>query len=78
MKHRTGFAALGAALVLAGAAWGGSLAPATQAQVTPPPINRSLADGRTSYSDIVKAVAPSVVTVRVEGVGDLTNPVENE
>ena len=47
MKHRTGFAALGAALVLAGAAWGGSLAPATQAQATPPTITRPLVDGRT-------------------------------
>src|SRR5262245_35457671 len=71
MKHRTGFAALGAALVLAGAAWGGNLAPTTQAQATPPSqtttINRSLVDGRTSYADILKVVAPSVVTVRVEG-----------
>src|SRR5262245_37278208 len=68
MKHRTGLAAVGAALVLAGAAWGGSLAPATQAQVSPAPtVSRSFVDGRTSYADIVKVVAPSVVTVRVEG-----------
>jgi Do/DeqQ family serine protease len=70
MKHRTGLAALGAALVLAGAAWGGNLAPATQAEQALQPqatINRSLPDGRISYADIVKVVAPSVVTVRVEG-----------
>jgi Do/DeqQ family serine protease len=73
MKHRTGLAALGAALVLAGAAWGGNLAPTTRAQATPPQttqtttVSRSFADGRTSYADIVNVVAPSVVTVRVEG-----------
>jgi Do/DeqQ family serine protease len=73
MKHRTGLAALGAALVLAGAAWGGNLAPATQAQATPSQTtqttttDRPSVDGRTSYADIVKVVAPSVVTIRVEG-----------
>lgn len=70
MKQRKGFAALGAAvLLLTGAVWGGDLAPATQALATPEPqsINRPLVDGRASYADIVKVVAPSVVTVRVEG-----------
>ena len=72
MLKRSGFAALAVALVMAGAAWGGHLAPATQASgpqvVSPAPsITHALAGGRDSYADIVKVVTPAVVTIRVEG-----------
>jgi Do/DeqQ family serine protease len=80
MKQRTvkGAVALGAvALLVAGAAWRGSAAePAatlasTAASVEPqaPVTSRgaAIAGGRDSYADIVKTVAPAVVTVKVEG-----------
>ena len=72
MLKRSGFAALAVALVMAGAAWGGHLAPATQAsepQVvsSAPSITHALAGGRDSYADIVNVVTPAVVTIRVEG-----------
>ena len=78
MKTRSGLAAIVAAFALAGAAVGGSLAsatsapeavaaPQTAATAQAPTITRALPDGRTSYSDIVKVVAPAVVTIRVEG-----------
>jgi RND family efflux transporter MFP subunit len=68
MKKHTGLVALAAACALAGAAWGGSLAPTTQAQVVAAPaITQALPAGRASYADIVKTVAPAVVTVQVEG-----------
>ena len=68
MKKYSGLVALAAACVLAGAAWGGSLAPATQAQaVAAPTITHTPADGRASYADIVRVIAPAVVTIRVEG-----------
>jgi len=72
MLKRSGFAALAVALVMAGAAWGGHVAPATQAsepQVvsSTPSITHALAGGRESYADIVKVVTPAVVTIRVEG-----------
>jgi Do/DeqQ family serine protease len=72
MLKRSGFAALAVALVMAGAAWGGHIAPATQAtepQVvsSAPSITHALPGGRESYADIVKVVTPAVVTIRVEG-----------
>src|SRR5262245_30325332 len=76
MKKRTGFAALAAALVLAGAACGGGLVPAPQASapqaITAPSVSRALEPGRGSYADIVKVVAPAVVTIRVEGRAAVT------
>jgi Do/DeqQ family serine protease len=71
---RTG-AAVGAALVLVtGAAWhlNANAEPAATsaaaAQAASAPASRAaVADGRVSYSDIVKTVSPAVVTIRVEG-----------
>jgi serine protease Do len=60
------------ALLVAGAAWGG-LASNTQASASQkvaasaPPIAHAVAAGRDSYADVVKVVAPAVVTIRVEG-----------
>jgi Do/DeqQ family serine protease len=74
-----GAVALGAAvLLLAGATWRGLAAepathPATtavaaaQAQPAPTMSRGSAMAGRESYADVVKNVAPAVVTVRVEG-----------
>src|SRR5437763_14473288 len=64
-----------AALLVAGATWHGFAAgpQSTQskaerpASVTTPTVVRANAGGRDSYADIVKDVAPSVVTIRVEG-----------
>jgi len=70
-----------ALLLLAGAAWHGGFAqdatvsaaaeqsqPATvHGAQTTPTLSRSVAAGRDSYADVVKAVAPAVVTVRAEG-----------
>ena len=72
MLKRSGFAALAVALVMAGAAWGGHVAPATQASepqvvASTPSITHALAGGRESYADIVNVVTPAVVTIRVEG-----------
>src|SRR5512138_2816184 len=82
MKQRTvrGAVALGAAaLLVAGATWHGlaaepvthraeKAAVAAEAQQTPV-LSRgaAIAGGRDSYADVVKSVAPAVVTVRVEG-----------
>jgi len=70
---RTG-AAIGTVILLGtGAAWrlhasAESAAPAAQAvSATSQPSRAAAVDGRTSYSDIVKVVAPAVVTIRVEG-----------
>jgi serine protease Do len=69
---RAGLAVAAAAALISGAAWRGMAAaptpaPATAAQ-TQAVTGRALAAGtRDSYSDIVKAVAPAVVTIRVEG-----------
>jgi len=65
-------AALTAALLVTGLAWQGgagdlasTVAPAVAAQT--PAISRSIAGGRDSYADIVKVVAPAVVTIRTQG-----------
>ncbi|MEQ1758026.1 MAG: Do family serine endopeptidase [Vicinamibacterales bacterium] len=70
---RVSIAALAVA-VLAGGVWHGvaSAQAARPAQATPAttsapaPIVRDIAGGRTSYADLVKAVTPSVVTIRTE------------
>src|SRR5216684_7379157 len=68
----TGLALLATGVLLAGAAWGG-LASITQASAPPtaaasaPAIAHPVAAGRDSYADVVKVVAPAVVTIRVEG-----------
>jgi serine protease Do len=67
-----GLALLATGLLLAGAAWGGSAsitqaaAPQTVA-ASAPPLGHAGAAGRDSYADVVKVVAPAVVTIRVEG-----------
>jgi Do/DeqQ family serine protease len=68
---RVAVAMAAAALLVAGAAWRLS----AQAPTPPPrpvatvttPIARAVAGGRDSYADIVKVVAPSVVTIHAEG-----------
>ena len=78
----TGLAAV--TLVAGGATWHGwaaeqpvATAPApvaTSAAQSPAPSARAiLVDGRTSYADIVAAVAPAVVTVRAEGRAGVSN-----
>src|SRR5713101_5707283 len=68
----TGLALLATGVLLAGAAWGG-LASITHASAPPtaaasaPAIAHPVAAGRDSYADVVKVVAPAVVTIRVEG-----------
>ena len=63
----------GAVLLVAGASWGslaaGPVASEAPAVAAPQasPAARALAGGRDSYADIVKVVAPAVVTIRVEG-----------
>lgn len=68
---RTGMASLAVALLIAAGAWRGHAAatPASSPGVTEthPVLNRIAGDGRDSYADVVRAVAPAVVTVRTEG-----------
>jgi serine protease Do len=72
---RTGAAMLAAiALVSGGAAWrqtadaaGAAVAAATQTAAAVPQVSRSAIGARDSYADVVKAVAPAVVTIRVSG-----------
>ena len=61
-----------AALLIGGTLWHGVAAqsPAStpaSTHASPPVVARDIAAGRTSYADLVKAVAPSVITIRVEG-----------
>jgi serine protease Do len=68
--QRTGLAALAAVTLLGGATWHSVAADAQAPQsktVTAPTVTRAIPDGRDSYADIVKVVAPAVVTIRVEG-----------
>jgi S1-C subfamily serine protease len=68
---RAGLAVAAAAALITGAAWRGLSAaptPTPAAAQTPAVTGRTLPAGtRDSYADIVKAVAPAVVTIRVEG-----------
>lgn len=67
--------AVGAAALLVTGAWHLSAAPGVAAQsVAAPttPITHAIAGGRDSYADIVKVIAPSVVTIRVEGKASLS------
>src|SRR5437868_4718414 len=71
---RAGVAVTASALLVAGATWRGfaadttGLSPQTNTvQTTPVATPHVLAGGRDSYADVVKMVAPGVVTVRVEG-----------
>jgi Do/DeqQ family serine protease len=67
-----GVAVLGAVVLSGGIAWHGLAAdsrPASEesATVSIPAVTPSPAIGRDSYADIVKVVAPAVVTIRSEG-----------
>jgi len=66
-----GLAALAAAVLVTGAAWRGTAAPGSTGATAPPavtsPITNPVAGGRDSYADVVKVVAPAVVTVRANG-----------
>ena len=71
---RAGVAVLAAVLLITGATWHGlaadshSSAPqAATAATAAPSITHAIAGGRDSYADIVKVVAPAVVTIRTEG-----------
>jgi serine protease Do len=71
---RAGVAVVASALLVAGATWHSfaadttTLATQTSAsQTAPAAASRVPAGGRDSYADVVKAVAPGVVTIRVEG-----------
>src|SRR6266849_2857682 len=76
-RIRAGLAAAVAAVLISGAAWRGLaaspspvLTPATAMAQAPVITGRAAATvngSRDSYADIVKAVAPAVVTIRVEG-----------
>ena len=63
---RTGIAIGAAALLVTGAAWnsisGGHATVAAQTVAANPPITHAIAAGRDSYADVVKTVAPAVVT----------------
>lgn len=67
-------AAVAALALMTGAAWhlstdaqASASAPVVAEATAAAPIQRALAGGRDSYADIVKVVAPAVVTIRVEG-----------
>src|SRR5262249_14613540 len=75
---RAGIAVAASALLVVGATWHGFAANAlatspsnapqsTFAQSSPATSSRVLAGGRESYADVVKVVAPGVVTIQVEG-----------
>jgi serine protease Do len=75
---RAGVVVAASALLVVGATWHGlaanSLATSFQpapapaaAQSSPATTSRVLAGGRDSYADVVKVVAPGVVTINVEG-----------
>ena len=72
--RRTSIAAIAIAVLMTGAAWRGLAAGssaatpvAAPAATVTTPIANAVAGGRDSYADIVKVVAPAVVTIRVDG-----------
>jgi Do/DeqQ family serine protease len=73
-RIQAGLAAVAAAALISGAAWHGlaaapasTHATATAAAQAPAVTGRAIAGSRDSYADVVKAVAPAVVTIRVDG-----------
>ena len=77
-RIRAGLAVAAAAVLISGAAWRGlaasqpsALSPAPSALAQGPVVSGrmlpSVNGSRDSYADIVKAVAPAVVTIRVDG-----------
>jgi Do/DeqQ family serine protease len=72
---RTGVAIGAAALLVTGAAWTTSNAHntvAAQSVAANTQVAHAIAGGRDSYADIVKVIAPSVVTIRVEGKASIS------
>jgi Do/DeqQ family serine protease len=75
LRQRAGYIGLGVlvtSMLLTGAAWRGTAAdPQASAVHAAPavttPITHAIAGGRDSYADVVKVVAPAVVTVRADG-----------
>jgi serine protease Do len=81
--RRASLAIVAAAALLGAATWHslGAAAPdaqakdaqATQARtVTTPALTHAIAGGRDSYADVVKVVAPAVVTIRVQGKANVS------
>src|SRR5206468_8515881 len=71
---RTGLAVLAAIALVSGAAWratADSHQQSTRSETTTvaqtPTLTHAVAGGRDSYADVVKVVAPAVVTVRANG-----------
>jgi len=75
-RIRASLAVAAAAVLISGAAWRGLAATGQPSALSPQPsalaqaqavTGRAVAGSRDSYADIVKAVTPAVVTIRVEG-----------
>jgi Do/DeqQ family serine protease len=71
-RIQAGLAAAAAAALISGAAWHGlaagpASAHATATATAETPTRAPIAGERDSYADVVKAVAPAVVTIRVDG-----------
>ena len=66
---RAGVAVGASILLLTGAAWrmSASAQPTQTVAAVTTPMAHAIAGGRDSYADIVKVVAPAVVTIRVDG-----------
>src|SRR4051812_22076381 len=75
-----GLAVVAGLALVVGAAWrGGAPVDAAQpvaAHTAPatPSIQHAVAGGRDSYADVVRAVSPAVVTIRVEGRAKCRRP----
>ena len=75
LRQRAGYIGLGVlvtTMFVTGAAWRGIAADpqasvARNAPAVTTPITHAIAGGRDSYADVVKVVAPAVVTVRADG-----------
>jgi len=68
---RVAIAGAAALLLVTGAAWRGVVAQSSSGVHAAPavtvPITHAVAGGRDSYADVVKVVAPAVVTIRTQG-----------
>src|SRR5580704_1373870 len=74
---RTALATFVAALLVIGATWQGLAADrhsGAQAAAAPPAtsLTHAVAGGRDSYADVVKVVAPAVVTIRTQGTAKVS------
>jgi Do/DeqQ family serine protease len=74
LRQRAGYIGLGVlatTMLVTGAAWRGTGADAQpaahSAAAVTTPMTHAIAGGRDSYADVVKIVAPAVVTVRADG-----------